>query len=201
MSSLSLAVLILAGCSKQFDENNNAPDPGFTTRQNSEFERCSVTPVDDEFWEMVGGVAGEFPVWITSVGQAEWDESKIGPRVLPPMDSPELFEQGYLAKTLIFVDSSVSGDLEITGRRLEDGAPVLFHNAETSTRIDSSTIRLKNSPSISMTIRSANETNRSPNPPGKATHGIGPIFTGPGCWEFTFQIAGYETQVILEYVR
>lgn len=189
--------IFAASCSAQLSSTRQAtqsPEPPASVERS-----CPVSEPYSDFWEATGSVAGQFPVWMTSAGRGNWDESRLGPVVLPPIDAPGTFMRGHLVKTLVFVDKSVDGDLVVTGRRLEDGTPIYFHDDTNSERVDNTTLRLLSPPPTSVVIPHANITNRSPNPPGMATHGIGPIYTGHGCWQFTFDIAGHETVISLRF--
>jgi hypothetical protein len=160
---------------------------------------CPITSIQTNFWEASAPAAGKFPVWMTSYGQES--SSKLGPRVLPPKSNETLFDNGITTKALIFVDQGVKGDLRITGRQLNGKGVIFFPQNSDLERVNDTTLRLLKVPPDFMLIRTANETDRSPNPPGKATHGIAPIFPNPGCYQFTFEISDNTVQVVLEVLN
>ena len=161
---------------------------------------CPVTSIQEDFWSAVGPVAGDFPVWISSLGRVPY--SKLGRIVLPP-DSGELtFNEGRSTKALVFVDKSIEGDLTITGKRLDGPELVYFTDSEgLFTDIDDTTMQLVKLPPTVKTISSAHISSHFPEPPGKAHHGMGLLYLSPGCYQFTATINQYTVQIVLELVN
>lgn len=184
-----LLVSLLAGC----DNLHSPPTQVPSSKTNAD---CPVTPVESNFWSGSGSVAGEFPVWMTSTGQEPF--SKQGPLVMPPKSKEALFEKGRLTKTLIFVDQTVTGDLHISGRQINGDGIIYFPRDDEIERVNETTLKLLKMPADLFVIANAQELNRSPNPPGKATHGMSPLYPQPGCYQFTFEISGDTVQIIIE---
>jgi hypothetical protein len=68
-------------------------------------------------------------------------------------------------------------------------------------RLNETILQLLGTPGDSYTIPDANQTNKLPEPEGKAVQGMGPLYTGPGCYEFDFTIDKYTTRIVVEIVN
>lgn len=182
---LALALLLLlSACQRPREVDFSPGDP------------CPVTTIQGDFWESVGGVAGQYPVWMTTGGSSAFPRQ--GPVVLPPETRPGLIPESRLTKRILFVDRAVEGDLHVRGRKLEDGTPVYFPQDEQTVRLNETTLQLVEVPPTEAVIRDAHQTDRTPNPEGKASQGMNPLIPGPGCYEWTFEIAGHTTIVLTE---
>jgi hypothetical protein len=195
MAALGFLALILV-LALVWGINNLIPGatPGATTQVDPSPAYCPVSPIQT-IWANSGPVAGEFPVWISSWCQSEY--ANLGPKVMPPESGELQFEQGRLAKVLVFVDQQIEGDLVITGRRL-DGDEVIYFPDGQLQRLDESTLHLLETPPDSYVIPSAQFETISPNPPGKVSHVFGPLYITPGCYQITAKIAEYAVEVVVE---
>lgn len=164
-----------------------------------EDDTCPVTPIQTDFWEKVGPVAGQFPVWISSKGQMYY--SKLGPKVLPSTAGALQFIEGRTTKALVFVDKRVEGDLVITGRQL-DGKGKIYFPGEASlvTPVNTTTLQLVKVPPDTKVIPSAHISTHFPEPPGKAHHGMGPLYLAPGCYQFTATIAEHTVEIVIDII-
>lgn len=156
---------------------------------------CPITP-PQSIWAAIAPAAGEYPVWITSSGQMKY--SNLGPRVLPSASGELRFVEGHLTKTLVVVDQSAEGDLRIVGRQLDGESRVYFPLHDQFTRIDEETLQLLGMPPDFVIVEDAHVRTRSPNPPGKAHTGIGPLYINPGCYQLTATIAEYTVSIVFE---
>lgn len=160
---------------------------------------CPITPVQTDFWDGAGSVAGEYPVWIASRGKTSW--SAGGPKVYSSNEVPINFPHGYgiRPKTLIFLDSKVEGDLTVSGRRLDiDGLVYFPVSTDLDSVINTNGSQLRAMPATSFTIPAAHNLSRHPNPPGIAHHGFGPLYPNPGCYELTATIQEHEVRIVVE---
>lgn len=178
--------------------NKNSLDETSSLAVTETISACPITPIQPDFWEKVGPVAGEFPVWISSNGQSSF--SQLGPKVLFP-DSLDLTSpEGRLTKRLIFVDDQTEGDLLITGRRIDGDGDVYFNDGDEDkiVRVDDTTLQLSTVFPDTLLIPSAHISTHFPTPEDKSHHGMGLIFTDPGCYELTATLNEYIVHVTIE---
>ena len=117
---------------------------------------------------------------------------------MPQEGSDLQFAEGRATKKLILVDKSVTGELVVSGRQLDGNNRVYFfsEDEDQAERVDDTTLRLLKLPLNEVRIPKANETNKMPEPEGKAVQGMGPLFLSPGCYEFTASLGEYTVKVV-----
>ncbi|MHB8132719.1 MAG: hypothetical protein ACYDH1_00730 [Anaerolineaceae bacterium] len=141
---------------------------------------------------MAGPVAGKSPIFVTSVGEMKWTDMVVSLQPFP----------GRLTKILIFVQSDVDGDLEITGRQIDGNGIVLFYQ-EGQGKFDNNgelVGSIISSPKDKWIFPSANQPSRYPNPEGFVHHGLAVYYPNPGCYEYIFTIADREVRVVMNII-
>jgi hypothetical protein len=98
----------------------------------------------------------------------------------------------------VVVDQSVEGDLRVSGRQLDGDSLVYFPLHDQFTRTDEGTLQLLGMPPDFTIVENAHIRTRSPNPPGKAHTGIGPLYINPGCYQLTATFADYTVSIVFE---
>ncbi len=185
-------LFLLTSCSPLRVADWFRPTP--TTDTSKGQNRCPVTETETKF-SMLGSVAGQSPVWITSLGEVKWNE-------LPVSLSPY---PGRLTKMIVIISKDAEGDLEITGKQIDGNGQVLFPQeaqkqdlaSNDGNSVDGSVLV---NPQSTWVIPNASTPTRSPNPDGFVTQGGLVYYPNPGCYEYLAKIGGKEVHVILNVV-
>jgi hypothetical protein len=162
------------------------------SKKQNEGVECPITEPENKF-SMVGSLAGQTPIWITSVGEFNWNE-------LPVSLSPY---PGRLTKILVFVSKDVDGDLEITGKQIDGNGQLLFPQ-ETQTVVNSEGNSVNGAILVnpqSMWVKvNANIPTNFPNPEGFAHHGLLVYYPNPGCYEYVAKIDSNEVHIVFNVI-
>jgi hypothetical protein len=137
---------------------------------------CPVSPVEDVLREFIAPMTGNHPAWLVETSSGIW----------PGADQ--------VVKTLWVFSQKTTGDLRITGRRIDGDGTARFQDGGAS-----------GTPKDALEIADPDWRRRAW--PGNATADLKAayafvpnyvIYPSPGCWAFDVEIGAAKTQIVID---